>query len=118
MAALPTYLDDDGLAMYFPPQRAHQARGSDSLTAYLLAVDRSLQSIDPRFQLPQAERDRMEAGLVAFVQGRIERDFWSPRQDLDVRKLAAIAALADSGKARPAMLESIRIALRTGRPMR
>lgn len=110
MAALPTYLDDDGLAMYFPPQRAHQARGSDSLTAYLLAVDRSLQSIDPRFQLPQAERDRMEAGLVAFVQGRIERQFWSPRQDLDVRKLAAIAALADSGKARPAMLESIRIA--------
>lgn len=109
MAQLPTYLDGDGLAMYFAPQDTRRAQGSDSLTAHLLAVQHSLQSVDPRMQLPAAEKARMESGLIAFVEGRIERRHWSPRQDLDVRKLAAIAALAGSGKARPAMLESLRI---------
>ncbi|WP_284336997.1 alpha-2-macroglobulin family protein [Comamonas sp. NoAH] len=110
MAQLPTYLDDDGLAMYFPPQDHRRAQGSDTLTAHLLAVHHSLQSVDKRMQLPAAEKTRMESGLIAFVEGRLERKFWSPRKDLDVRKLAAIAALARSGKARPAMLESISIA--------
>lgn len=110
MAQLPTYLDDDGLAMYFPPQDSRRAQGSDTLTAHLLAVHHSVQSLDQRMQLPAAEKARMESGLIAFVEGRIERQHWSPRQDLDVRKLSAIAALAVSGKARPAMLESIRIA--------
>ena len=110
MAQLPTYLDDDGLAMYFPPQDSRRAQGSDSLTAHLLAVHHSVKAVDARMQLPAAEQARMESGLIAFVEGRIERKHWSPRQDLDVRKLAAIAALARSGKARPAMLQSIRMA--------
>lgn len=110
MAQLPTYLDDDGLAMYFPPQDSRRAQGSDSLTAHLLAVNHSLQSVDKRLQLPASEKARMESGLIAFVEGRIERQHWSPRKDLDVRKLAAIAALARSGKARPAMLQSISLA--------
>ena len=110
MAQLPTYLDDDGLAMYFPPQDGRRAQGSDSLTAHLLAVNHSLQSVDKRLQLPASEKARMESGLIAFVEGRIERQHWSPRKDLDVRKLAAIAALARSGKARPAMLQSISLA--------
>jgi alpha-2-macroglobulin len=110
MAQLPTYLDDDGLAMYFPPQGSRRAQGSDSLTAYLLAVNHSLQAVDKRLQLPATEKARMESGLIAFVEGRIERQHWSPRKDLDVRKLAAIAALAHSGKARPAMLQSISLA--------
>lgn len=107
MAQLPTYLDDDGLAMYFPPQDNRHAQGSDSLTAHLLAVHHSMQPLDQRLQLPAAEKARMESGLIAFVEGRIERQHWSPRKDLDVRKLAAIAVLARSGKARPAMLQSI-----------
>jgi len=110
MGQLPTYLDADGLAMYFPPQDSRRAQGSDTLTAHLLAVNHSLQSVDKRLQLPAAEKARMESGLVAFVEGRIERQHWSPRKDLDARKLAAIAALARSGKARPAMLESISLA--------
>ena len=109
MAQLPTYLDEDGLALYFPPQDSRRAQGSESLTAHLLQVVHSVQSIDKRWQLPAADKARMESGLIAFVEGRIERKHWSPRKDLDVRKLAAIAALAGSGKARPAMLESIQI---------
>jgi hypothetical protein len=52
----------------------------------------------------------MERGLIAFVEGRIERNFWSPRKDLDMRKLAAIEALSRYGKAQGRMLSSITIA--------
>jgi hypothetical protein len=48
-------------------------------------------------------------GLTAFVEGRIERKFWSPAADLDVRKLAAIEALARHGRAQPKMLGSINL---------
>ncbi len=109
MAQLPTYLDDDGLAMYFPPQGSYSGQGSDALTAHLLGVHAALQTLEPRLQLPAAEVARMQSGLIAFVEGRIERRHWSPRKDLDVRKLAAIAALARGGKARPAMLHSIQL---------
>ena len=46
------------------------------------------------FVLPIAARDAMLTGLTTFVRGRIEREFWAPRADLDVRKLAAIDALS------------------------
>ena len=51
----------------------------------------------------------MLAGLAAFAEGRIERKFWSPRQDLDVRKLAAIEALSRYGRAQPRMLGSVNL---------
>ena len=82
--ALPTYLDSDGLASYFPPRAGDPPRGSDRLTAYLIAATH-----EAGFELPPAARDAMLDGLTAFVEGRIERRFWSPRADLDVRKLAA-----------------------------
>jgi hypothetical protein len=55
----------------------------------------------------------MLAGLTAFVDGRIERKLWSPRADLDVRKLAAIEALSRYGRAQPRMLGSINVAPNT-----
>ena len=109
MAQLPNYLDSDGLASYFPLQEGLRSRGSDTLTAHLLNMSALAQGVDKRYVIPAAERGRMEDGLVAFVEGRIQRDFWSPRKDLEMRKLAAIAALALSGKASPRMLDSINI---------
>jgi hypothetical protein len=38
LAQLPTYLDADGLASYFPPRDGEGSRGSDALTAYILAA--------------------------------------------------------------------------------
>ena len=35
---IPSYLDADGLASYFPPRDGDANRGSDTLTAYLLAA--------------------------------------------------------------------------------
>ena len=102
--ALPTYLDSDGLASYFPPRAEDAPRGSDRLTAYVLAATH-----EAGFALPDAARAAMLAGLTAFVEGRIERRFWSPKADLDVRKLAAIEALSRYGRAQPKMLGSINL---------
>jgi len=110
VAQLPGYLDGDGLASYFPPRDGDANRGSDILTAYLLAATHEAAALDPAFTLPDAARVPMESGLIAFVEGRIQRQFWSPRQDLDVRKLAALEALSRYGKARGSMTTSITIA--------
>ena len=110
LAQLPTYLDGDGLASYFPPTSGEANRGSDTLTAYLLATSHEAAALNPAFALPAALRKQMERGLTGFVEGRMQREFWSPRKDLDVRKLAAIEALSRSGKAQARMLGSITIA--------
>lgn len=101
---LPTYLDSDGLAAYFPLRAGDAPRGSDRLTAYLLAATH-----EAGFALATPARDSMLEGLTAFVEGRIERKFWSPRDDLDVRKLAAIEALSRYNRATPKMLGSINL---------
>jgi uncharacterized protein YfaS (alpha-2-macroglobulin family) len=110
VAQLPGYLDGDGLANYFPPRDGDADRGSDVLTAYLLAAAHEAAALDPAFALPEAARAPMEQGLIAFVEGRIERDFWSPRRDLDARKLAALEALSRYGKAPGRLTGSIAIA--------
>ncbi|MBC7993316.1 MAG: alpha-2-macroglobulin [Rhizobacter sp.] len=102
--ALPTYLDNDGLASYFPPRAEDGSRGSDRLTAYVLAATH-----EAGFALPSSAQAQMLDGLTAFVEGRIERKFWSPRADLDVRKLAAIEALSRYGRAQPKMLGSVNL---------
>ena len=110
VARLPTYLDADGLAYYFPPQAGSADRGSDTLTAYLLAAAHEAARLSPEFALPPEAREPLERGLAAFVEGRIERSFWSPRKDLDLRKLAAIEALSRYGKAQARWLTSLNIA--------
>ncbi|MGB6053625.1 MAG: MG2 domain-containing protein, partial [Burkholderiaceae bacterium] len=105
MTELPTYLDGDGLVYYYPPRDGGANGGSDALTAYLLAVAQ-----EANFALPQQARERMLAGLEAFVEGRLVREHWSPKKDLEVRKLAALEALSRYGRARPDMLGSIQVA--------
>ncbi len=109
-AQIPTYLDKDGLANYFPPRAGDDNRGSDTLTAYLLAATHEASSIDAGFSIPDASRAAMEKGLIAFVEGKIQRDFWSPQKDLDMRKIAAIEALSRYGRANARLLGSITIA--------
>ena len=104
---MPGYLDADGLANYFPVRGGDGNQGSDALTAYLLAATHEAAKLDRRFALSAPLAQQMLSGLAAFVEGRIERAFWSPRPDLDARKLAAIEALSRYGKAVPGMLDSI-----------
>ena len=104
---LPTYLDRDGLAHYFPPSSDSAGGGSDALTAYVLAASQAA-----GWKIPDAPREAMLAGLTAFVEGRLERRLPSPRADAlerGVRKLAAIEALSRHGRATARLLGSLEI---------
>ncbi|CAG1017960.1 partial Alpha-2-macroglobulin, partial [Burkholderiaceae bacterium] len=110
---LPLYLDDDGLANYFPPAQGSRVTGSDTLTAYLMSASHEASRLGHDFSIPEDTRAKMERGLIGFVEGRVKRDFWAPpflrNGDLEVRKIAAIEALSRSGKVRSRLLDSIQI---------
>jgi len=90
---LPTYLDSDGLANYYPPHPGDPPYGSDVLTSYLLAA-----SNEAGRELPQAAREAMLGGLQAFLEGRLQRRYWSPREDQVARRIAAMEAMSRYGR--------------------
>jgi alpha-2-macroglobulin len=96
------YLDSDGLAHYFPSSAGSAATGSDKLTAHLLSS-----AHEAGWRWPAPAQEAMLQGLAAFVEGRIERRFFAPRADLEVRKLAALEALARHGRVQPRWLGSV-----------
>jgi uncharacterized protein YfaS (alpha-2-macroglobulin family) len=98
MSELPSYLDDDGLAKYFPAMR----HGSDVLTSYILAI-----GSESGLDIPR--RARLIEGLKKFVEGKIRRSSVFARPDLSIRKLAAIEAISRYGAADAKMLASITI---------
>ncbi|QLG88040.1 hypothetical protein HQ393_07070 [Chitinibacter bivalviorum] len=100
MTELPLYLDSDGLAGYFPQSEGGSISGSDTLTAYVLAA-----SHEAGLAIPDTARQRMINALSAFVEGKIKRDLYISRQDLDARRLTAMEALARYDAFRPAMLD-------------
>jgi uncharacterized protein YfaS (alpha-2-macroglobulin family) len=100
VATLPAHLDGDGLVKYFAPMD----EGSDVLTSYVLSVTK-----EAGYAIPDELRGRMEAGLAAFVEGKVVRGNARATGELAVRKLAALEALSRGGDVQPAMLESIQI---------
>ncbi|HEY6896166.1 MAG TPA: MG2 domain-containing protein, partial [Rhodocyclaceae bacterium] len=91
--SLPAYLDNEGLARYFPGE----GPGSVALTAYLLDISR-----EAGFALPDEARQRMLQGLTRFVEGRLKREprpYRSPAEDLLANKLTALEALTRAGAA-------------------
>ncbi|MBC7455702.1 MAG: hypothetical protein H7335_18815, partial [Massilia sp.] len=101
MNSLPSFLDNDGLARYFP---MNGLEGDDALTAYLLTI-----ANEAGYAMPDAPKSRMLRGLENFVAGRIHRYGSLQTADVVLRKLAAIDALARHGAAKPEMLESLEI---------
>jgi len=85
MDNLSSYLDHDGLAKYFPQMDL----GSDALTAYILSI-----AAEAGYEIPEYSKNRMEKGLVGFVEGRVVRYSALPTADLAIRKVAALAALS------------------------
>ncbi|XHS79283.1 alpha-2-macroglobulin [Burkholderiaceae bacterium UC74_6] len=99
---LPTYLDSDGLANYYPPRAGDPPYGSDVLTSYILAA-----SNEAGRELPQASREAMLGGLQAFLEGRLQRRYWSPREDQVARRIAALEAMSRYGRASAKLLATI-----------
>lgn len=98
VAELPSYTDSDGLLKHFPGL----ASGSDTLTSYVLSISHAA-----GWSLPATLRQQIERGLRGFVEGSVERRSAIPSSDLPLRKLAALAALARTGAATPALLSSV-----------
>jgi uncharacterized protein YfaS (alpha-2-macroglobulin family) len=100
MAQLPSYLDAEGLAKYFPTMRY----GSDVLTSYILAI-----ASEAGWEVLQDPRARMIEGLRGFVEGRVVRYSSLPTADLSIRKLSAIEAVSRYETVQPELLTSITI---------
>jgi alpha-2-macroglobulin len=97
---LPTYLDADGLAAYFPSEKT---QGSDVLTAYVLSTSHAAQ-----WTLPEESKTKMLNALALFAQGKLSRDLYSPKPGTDsARLMTAIEALSLYDRATPAMLTVI-----------
>jgi alpha-2-macroglobulin len=99
---LPTYLDQDGLAAYYPSERT---QGSDVLTAYVISAAHA-----GKWSIPEESLERMLNGLSLFAQGKLRRDLYSPSSFVGVdsaRLLGAIEALTLHGRATPVMLSVI-----------
>lgn len=102
MNDLPSYLDSDGMAKFFPILN----QGDDTLTAYLLAI-----AAEADWRIPAGVRDRMLEGLRQFVAGRTVRHSALPTADLTIRKLSAIEALSRYDSIEPDLLSTLPIAL-------
>jgi uncharacterized protein YfaS (alpha-2-macroglobulin family) len=98
MAALPSYLDGDGLAKYFPSMEY----GSDTLTAYVISL-----ADEAGWEIPEGPRGRMAQALQGFIEGKIERHSKLETADLAYRKLAAAEALSRLGPLPEGLLKSI-----------
>ncbi|MBI5574742.1 MAG: alpha-2-macroglobulin [Deltaproteobacteria bacterium] len=101
MADLPSYLDQDGLAKYFPLM----PEGSDALTAYILSV-----ASEAGGEVPEGSKRRMIEGLKGFIEGRVIRYGSLPTADLSIRKMAALDAISRYEEGEPSHLDSITVA--------
>lgn len=100
MDILPVYLDDNGLAGFYPA-----TRGYPFLTAHILRVGHAM-----NWPLPDSTRERMLNGLVAYVEGKITFDDWRLRElDEAHRRLEVLSLLARHGKLKPAHLDALSI---------
>lgn len=100
MGNLYSYLDRDGLVKYFPIMY----EGDDTLTAYILSI-----GDEAGYKIPEYAQGRMVSGLKGFVEGRVIRYSALPSVDLNIRKIAAIAALSRMDEINPKWLDSIAI---------
>jgi uncharacterized protein YfaS (alpha-2-macroglobulin family) len=100
MAALPSSLDRNGLAKYFPTLLS----GSEALTTYLIAL-----ADEAGWEIPEPAAGRMKSALMKFIQGALHGHAPIQTADLSIRKLAAAEALSRSGMIEPRHLESISI---------
>jgi alpha-2-macroglobulin len=97
-ADIPAYLDGDGLLRYWPIQ---ELKGSPALTAYVLSI-----TAEAGFAIPADTKAKMLVAMKSVLDGRTKRSYaWGGNDQY--LKLAALAALARNGAAKPNMLGQI-----------
>lgn len=106
MEQLPAYLDQDGLAMYFP---SAVLNGDVVLTAYLISMADEAQKQGVVDGIPAAYRDRMLDGLLNYVLGKLRRNTWAPVNDNVERRVIALEALSRYGRVTPSLLSSVKL---------
>lgn len=100
MAILPAYLDENGLAAFYPA-----TNGYPFLTAHILRVSHALS-----WPVPEHLRQQMLNGLVNYVEGKIPFDDWRLRELDDAhRRLEVLSLLATYGKLKAAHLDALKI---------
>ena len=92
MRELPKYLDNGGLARYFP---ATQLPGSEILTTYVLDTAAALQ-----WPIPAPEKARMLRALREQLAGRTQALDWAPQDASMARALALQATLIEQEPSR------------------
>lgn len=97
---IPNYLDDHGLLKYFPTM----PKGSDVLTAYVLSI-----SHEASFELPDYILQRMQEGLVGFINGKLKGHSPLQTSDYTIRRLSALEALSRYGLADTEAIASLRL---------
>jgi uncharacterized protein YfaS (alpha-2-macroglobulin family) len=97
-AEIPAYLDDKGLARYFP---SGTLPGSEALTAYLLSI-----TAEAGLPIPEGARAKMIGALTEVLNGRLRNEDYG---DVRIQRVAAFAALARQGAANAAMLGQLGI---------
>ena len=103
---LPTYLDEQGFAKYFPSESA----GHDTLTSYVLSAVHAA-----GWKFPDAVREQMLNALAGFVEGRTTlRSYpWEDGTTSLIRRISAVQALSRYGRVTPQMLPLIASDLRS-----
>ena len=106
MEQLPSYLDQDGLAMYFP---SAVLNGDVVLTAYLISMADEAQKQGVVDGIPDTYRERMLDGLHNYVLGKLRRNTWAPVNDNVERRVIALEALSRYGRVTPSLLTSVKL---------
>ena len=99
---LPDFLSGTGLARYYP---GDGAEGYPTLTAFVLAG-----AHEAGLELPAFLRERMLAGLEAYVAGRLKTDrAWLPNDAVfqQSEKLIALEALSRHGRASRRLVDTV-----------
>lgn len=107
MSDLPTYLDKDGLAKFYPSEG--ESAGSSFLTAHVLRLAKAL-----NWQIPEDSRTKMLNALQKYVEGKLAQEIYrhwiyDPQFDVIQRHLEVASVLAQYGRFNPKMLEHLRL---------
>ncbi|MCB1660007.1 MAG: hypothetical protein KDI39_17445, partial [Pseudomonadales bacterium] len=107
MGDLPTYLDKDGLAKFYPSEG--ESSGSSFLTAHVLRAAKAL-----NWQIPEDSRNKMLDGLLRYAEGKVNEEiyrYWiyEPQFDVVQRHIEVANILAQYGRFKPSLLDNIRL---------